>query len=214
MALLDLLPAIMITCLVAGILYYYYLDSRKRKEALRRLSMQIGFTFKDSYDKSLPDCKLFSQGRNAKAYNVMEGSRGWIPWKIFTYSYTVGNGRSSHSNKQTVFLVTLKDRKMPRFVVGPENYWHRFAQFFGMRDIDFKNYPKFSKMYLLRGDKEEEVRKLFDSSRIRHFEHYPTDLTVEGSGKHLLVYKLKKRYRANEIPEMMDKVQRIVDVFK
>ena len=74
---------------------------------------------------------------------------------------------------------------------------------FGYQDIDFDQYPEFSKSYLLRGKLESEVRLLFSHKVITWFENNK-NLYVEGSGNRILYYRRRKRVKPEEIRDFMN----------
>src|SRR4029077_13545783 len=65
----------------------------------------------------------------------------------FDYIYTVSSGKSSHTYRQTVYFRYSKELALPHFVMVPEKWYHRIGTYFGMQDIDFVQYPTFSKNY-------------------------------------------------------------------
>ena len=76
-------------------------------------------------------------------------------------------------------------------------------QFGDLQDIDFINYPKFSDKYLLQGNPEESIRKLFNKELIEFFES-KSELCVEGGGDQMIIYRLNERIDPNELNEFMD----------
>ena len=83
-----------------------------------------------------------------------------------------------------------------------------------MQDIDFIDYPKFSDKYLLQGNPEESIRKLFNKELIEFFESISElELCVEGGGDQIIIYKLNERIDPKELNKFMDKGMEVFSKF-
>ena len=83
----------------------------------------------------------------------------------------------------------------------------------GIKDIDFDNCPDFSKSYLLKGNDEGGIRRIFKPEVINYFEQNKTNATIEASKDNLIYYNLGKRVKASELNSFMDEVAKVVRVF-
>ena len=97
--------------------------------------------------------------------------------------------------------------------LGSENFLHKIADVFGFKDIDFKNYPLFSKNYLLKGTNEQAIRKLFDSQIINFFEQKRIHSVIESGMNKIVYYKLGKRVKPDQLNSFIEEVRRIVELF-
>jgi hypothetical protein len=99
---------------------------------------------------------------------------------VFDYRYVTGGGNSQRTHRQTVFYVTGDALRLPSFSLRPENFLHRIGELFGFRDIDFERRPEFSRLFLLRGEEEEAIRKAFGDGVLRFFEERPGTCATGG----------------------------------
>lgn len=136
------------------------------------------------------DMKLFRQGSNKHGRHVMERRSKMFEHRgAMDYYYTVSTGKSSATYKQTIYYRVNQELMLPAFVLFPEKWFHRIGKWFGMQDINFIEYPDFSKSYLLQGAQSHFIEKFFADARlIRHFTMYK-GYSVEAVGKFFVMYK-------------------------
>jgi hypothetical protein len=128
------------------------------------------------------------------------------------YSFWKGSGRHRHVIRQTIAVISNKRYELPSFVLAPENFFARIAQRFGVQDIDFADYPRFSGTFKLQGDDEAAVRALFTPAVIEELELHP-DITLEGRGGNLLIFRFKKRVKPEDFPGFHDEAQQLAQLF-
>jgi hypothetical protein len=87
----------------------------------------------------------------------------------------------------------------------------KLAAAFGQKDIDFPEYPTFSKKYLLRGQDEAAIRNFFTRDIVAFFEQ-ERGWNVEVQGGQLFAYRENHRPRAEELTSFMDNRRRILDL--
>lgn len=56
---------------------------------------------------------LASTGHSTKSSDVISGFINQLPFKLFNYQYTIGEGRDSQTFVETVFLIEMKDANLP-----------------------------------------------------------------------------------------------------
>lgn len=188
----------------AVLLIFGYIYEKKRSEALILVAHSLGFTFdklgRDLTRKIHDDFFLFSLGDNytRDIKNEMWGVLDGLQISIFGYQYTVGFGRNSRTYKQTVLSIECTSTVLPEFVLRPENLMHKIGQIFGYKDIDFESSYTFSDSYLLQGDNEDEIRKIFTNDVLSYFASN-LGLSVESKNNLLLFYRDSKRCNPKEI---------------
>jgi hypothetical protein len=74
------------------------------------------------------------------------------------------------------------------FSLRPEGAWDKISSWFGSADIDFETHKKFSRSFVLRGQNEAAVRRLFTPPVLDYFEQH-SGSSVEGSDHTLLFYR-------------------------
>ncbi len=194
---------------------YFY--ERKRSEALQATARSLGLSFEKSsnidIEQRFGSFNLFSEGRRKKIRNCISGKLDDADVMVFGYSYRVGTGKNSSTHRQTV--VCFKSRKitLPAFELRPEGLFHKIAGVFGYQDIDFSSYPDFSKSYLLRGNDETSIRKVFSPMVISYFEKNK-GLSVEVNGDTLICYRQSKRVRPTEIKDFLYEGRAVFGLFR
>jgi hypothetical protein len=158
-----IIPAVIIFAVIVIIIVVAIMSEKKRTNELQRVARMNGFSFstgkntnfasvtiggltlKTNADqgalKDLGKFKLFMKGHGRTVYNLMKGRRGGVSWVIFDYRYTIGGGKNQTTYTHSVFVLDIDDN-LPRFQLTRENFFNKFL---GGADIDFKDYPEFSK---------------------------------------------------------------------
>ena len=211
---INYLPYFLAFAACALLIGYFY--EKKRTEALKLIAKNLGFSFskssRDQTEQKHQNFQLFSKGHGGKVKNEMWGNRNGIDISIFGYQYTESHGNNSSTYKQTVVTMNSKKLKFPTFELKPENTFHKIGQVFGYQDIDFEEFPDFSKEYLLRGDNESDIRKLF-TPRIINFFESNKNLCIEAQNNTLIFYKPSKRCKPKDIEMFLAEGQRIQQIF-
>lgn len=190
---------------------------KKRTKDLRIASQSSGFTFWESADSSVVKAQLdvFRYGYDHKFFNVAEKQVNGRKLTIFDYSYSTGAGRDRHSLVQTMAVIDL-DRVLPVFSICPENFLTKLAEkFSGAKDINFPSNPIFSKMYILKGDDEAGIRRVFSPGILSFFEQQqkPNFVLESGQGQ-LVYYVLVKRVKPTELNSLAETLMRIASQFE
>ena len=116
--------------------------------------------------------RIFSQGRRKSVKNLLikvDPETG-LDTRIFDYRFVIGGGNSTRAIKQTIFYLHSKEISLPNFLMKPEHFFHKIGDFLGAKgDIDFEEFPDFSKQYYLEGDDELDVRSTFSNDMLHFF---------------------------------------------
>ena len=190
-----------------------------REGQLRAIAHRLGMDYlveeEYSVTREVSDFELFRKGRNRLATNILHKEDEWMEnrVKIFDYQFETGHQNKRRIVAQTVFLMRSKNLGLPQFVMKPETFLHKIANYFGKQDIDFDRFPKFSGQYLLQGDDEEFIRfKMTDE--ILHFFSRETGWHMEGVNYYLILYKENHRLRANSVPQLYERGMGLFKLFK
>lgn len=195
--------------LLVMILVYAINQRRKRirRDRMSEAAQAMGLTFspEDSGDllPSLGSLNLFSHGHGKSITNILRARDGTGETAVFDYTYTVGQGKSAETRRQTVFLLRRDDLSLPGFTLAPERLGHKIGSLFGYQDIDIDSAPEFSSRCLLRGAEEERIRNLFSSYLTMYFAQHP-NLNVEGGGGKIVVYRARRMVPPDGIRAFMD----------
>ncbi len=129
--------------------------------------------------------------------------------KIFEYEYTIykygSNGsRYTVRTSQTVCRFQSQRMNLPSFVLSPESILDKIEDVFGYyQDIDFRQHPAFSRRYLLTGDNEAAIRKLFTPAVLSHFAS-KRGRCVEGCRDIFIYYRAGKTIKPHHLRAFLD----------
>ncbi len=207
---------VIILLLVAVFIAAVYIYERKRAEALQAAARSLGLSFEKTsnidIEQRFGSFNLFSEGRRKEIKNCISGKLDGADVMVFGYSYRVGSGKNSSTRRQTVICFHSSKLTVPAFELRPEHLLHKIAGVFGYQDIDISSYPDFSKSYLLRGNDETSIRKVFSPMVISHFEKNK-GLSVEVNGDTLICYRQSKRVRPTELKDFLYEGRAVFGLF-
>jgi hypothetical protein len=208
-------PVIGILLLFAVITIIFILARRaekKRTEAIQEKARMYAFAFTPTADLlSIPSYNefyLFSLGHSKHMNNVMRKSASGTEEAIFDYTHITGGGKNRRIHRNTVYLFQSERLRLPVFALRPEHLFYKIGQLFGYQDIDFKQFPEFSKKFILRGKNEAAIVKAFTQDVVSCFEQ-EKKICVESAGKTLIVYWSGKRISPERLFEKYETAQRI-----
>lgn len=186
----------------ASFLYFGVWAAKKRREALERAAQMLRLSFSAAGDdallSSLSGLHLFAIGQSRRMTNLMRGEIRGERVAVFDYRYSVQAGKNRHVRSQTVLCLPLQRPALPSFALRPERAWHKIGSRLGYQDIDFENHPDFSGKYLLRGEDEHAIRRLFSDRVVMFFEQAP-QWCVEGAGDRLAIYRDRRLAKPEEL---------------
>ena len=198
-------------CFFGFIFYMGHLRAKKRTEAMRAIAESLEMEFVaekcDPNTLGLDGIDLFEKGRSRKVLNLIKCTFEDTNAFIFDYHYVTGGGKNSSHHSQTViaYEICSKDGfQLPQLTCKPERFFHKFADMFGFEDIDFEQYPEFSKAYRLKGENEDSVRKIFNETVIRQLEaEIEQRWNVDGSGEWLVIHKNDRIIKPEDCPQFL-----------
>lgn len=211
-----LVPLAIFLLAAAVALFFSFRAEKKRREALQRVADELGFTFSPQAPGLLAGfdgMHLFSQGHGKRLTNVLQGEANGLTVDVFDYAYTTGGGKNSHTHRQTVVCFHLPDRELPVFSLRPENVLHRIGTWFGYQDINFDDFPVFSKRYLLRGPDEPAIRGVFTPKVLTFYEGL-TGVSTEGAGRTLIFYRDNRRVQPEQVRGFLEEGFAMLQVFR
>ena len=132
-------------------------------------------------------------------YNNLESkSKDFL---LFDLSYSEGAFIAKEDLRST-FLQIKVPEKIPVFALDKENFMTNIMQLSGLKDIDFKNHPDFSKRFYLRGEDEKAIRAFFTDNLIYFFESHPA-YYLESDGDSLLIRSKERLASIQEIKQIL-----------
>jgi hypothetical protein len=169
---------------------------KQRAEAMHQMAERLGWGYREEVPlDAVPDLKryeLFRRGNSRELSHLMTSPVGDPRAAVFEYTYTVSNGESTSTYRQTVFYATRDHLALPSFSLRPERFYHRVGTLFGFQDVNLDAHPEFSRMFLLRGEDEAAVRAAF-SRRVAEFFERHGGTCATGGGREILYWRPGKR---------------------
>jgi len=194
---------------IGGLLFFIaHKQAKKRSAAFAQIAASLDMRFSEKSDGpiglGLGGMSFFKKGRSKKITNLMRGAFADVDCLVFDYRFTTGSGKSSHTHNQTVVAFDIVGSKLPEFSSKPEHFFHKFANMLGFEDINFEEYPKFSKKYRLNGEDETSVRSIFNREVIELLENQ-TDKpwSVDGKDNWLVIYHPDKRVKPEDCSQFL-----------
>lgn len=201
--------------LAAGTIFFMIYNAaaekkeRKRIEALRRHAEERGLMFDEKTEIPEEPAKgvFFIQGHSysRKASNITHSVKaGRHIFDVFDYEYVTGAGKSAQLHRYACALCGLRKttgRFYPVFCMEPENFLHRAEDVFTHADIDFREYPCFSKLYHLTGPSRERIEAFFTPAIISCLEAHP-GLEIYSDGFYITICR-----KGHLKPEEMEKLE-------
>jgi len=177
--------------------------ARKRKAALKKNAVLMGFSFNEDPDESLfssllPGFVLFTlrEGVWYEFINYMEGEAGGHDVVVFDYGYMIekyhGDTVGYKRVVNTICILNQNSRHLPSFQLRSKGMKDKLRDKVGLHDIDPRNDSEFAKHCWLTGEDEEAVRELFGPAVTQAFRDGSAlrDIAIEGAGNRLMYYHI------------------------
>lgn len=176
-----------------GFLRRLFKNGKARNQKMRNIAAELNFHFSDLNDtglfQQLSEFKLFNHGKSPKITNVLSSEVNInTECHVFDYSYIISTGKSSHEYNQTVLFINSKELSLPQFYQRPETIFTKLLSFLGYSDINFENFPEYSRNYHLKGEFEDVIRSYF-SKDVLNLLTAQKDLYMEGMNYYLILYQ-------------------------
>ncbi|MBN2414668.1 hypothetical protein JXO52_02450 [bacterium] len=205
-----------IAAVIIVVVLFVSRQEKKRREALRMQAQTYGFAYTEKAELEwigeAGHLHLFTLGHRRRIHNLMFRDSVALAIRVFDYQFTVGGGQNSHTYRQTVFQFDSGGLHLPPFIIRPENVFHKIGKAFGYQDINFDAFPEFSSIYLLRGENEEMIRRIFNQEIIDMFVR-EKGLIVEGKGPVMICYRSGKRVKPEELGITLEHMQTLAQAF-
>ncbi len=175
-----------------------------RQIELRKFAQAQDYVFNPMKVRSAMKYKDFpiEKGNNIQfEENFMEKYTEVGKISISDVTLTQGARQASTDTHLTVVHVTETELSIPDFALEPEGLTTKLSEMFTGKDIDFPEYPGFSKKYYLRGPSEVHVRDFFGGPIIRFLEAQEP-VHIEAHKNRLLFYKKLDLLEPGQIQEL------------
>jgi hypothetical protein len=176
--------------------------ARKRMLAMRTVAKQLGWTFFAeaplTYIHDVENFPLFNEGHGKKLLNLMTGEANGIKTSVFDYEYKTGGGKNVTVHRHSVVYLEPANLSLPYFSLGPEGLLTKIGAALGYEDIDFGQRPEFSRKFVLRGEDEPAIRRLFND-RVLSFYEGRIGMSTEAGGNQVFLYRKNQEFQPFEV---------------
>lgn len=182
-----------------------------RQKRIRKLATQQNWRYRQEVEwdtSSLQNFNFFETRPLEYKENAISGTFGEsnIEWEISDITFDEGALSAKEVFHTTVEVIHLK-QIIPVFVLEREGLFdklfERVMAFRGESDVDFSNYPEFSKRFLVKGENNSSLSEFFNASLIEFLlsnEVYH----IESNGSSLLIFRSLRVARTEDIKQMID----------
>ena len=183
-------------------LFNFQLSLTKRQKLLQKLSTILQWNYLPDPVSGYDDLERFlyfkSKWINYRYNNLESQNKESL---LFDLSYSEGAFIAKEDLRST-FLKINAPKQTPVFVLDKENFMTPIFQLSGLKDINFKKHPDFSKRFYLSGEDPKSIRSFFTDDLIFFFESHPT-YYLESNGKSILIRGKERLASIQEIKQIL-----------
>ncbi|WP_436515597.1 SulP family inorganic anion transporter [Ekhidna sp. To15] len=170
--------------------------------------------FESGKTMSFEDFKDFSFSRSGKisyAQNLLSGSFEGYRFVFSEVVYDTDLRTKAATDLLPALIIKPEESNAswPVFTMEKEGFFEKVADLAAGKDIDFDDHPMFSDKFLLKGPKEDEVRKFFKPALLQLIESNPI-YHLESNGSKLIIYRFDKKKKEKEVAELILFAKRLV----
>jgi carbonic anhydrase len=164
----------------------------------------------DATHRKLKGFQFGSRRQITRVYNMFKGTSENANYILRDFEYDWGEFIAKESFKTTIMVARL-NFEIPEFRLSREDVFKRFIGFGDTADLDFKQYPDFSRRFYLNATFPKKVEALFTREIILFFESNPY-YHIECNGKAILIFERERLASISEIKGLIDFSHRLVEV--
>ena len=191
----------------------FQISLTKRQKLLQKLSNILDWNYLPDPVSNYGELEHFlyfkTKWINFRYNNLESKNKDFL---LFDLSYSEGAFIAKEDLRST-FLQIKGPEKMPVFALDKENFMTNILQLSGLKDIDFKDYPDFSKRFYLRGEDEKAIRAFFTGNLIYFFESHPA-YYLESNGDSLLIRTKERLASIQEIKQILAFAEELLKILE
>ncbi len=156
---------------------------------------------------------LFTQGTYQRIYHVTYGEAEGVQTTVFNYTFS-RKWRSGQGSwrSQTVAMFQSDKFNVPVFFLRPSSFRHKLGTVFSA-SISFPTHAAFSNQYLLSGNDDAGLHKLFNNSALSFFEANP-GWSIEGGGGQIFIYREDTLMPPQNVPWFVNEGLRVLSLLQ
>lgn len=185
-----------------------------KKQFTQQFGASIGFTYQPTTVIDSTGCKLLNAGHGQEAYDVLVGIHEGFPMSIFTYRFTIGSGKNSHTYHYTVFEVTLNE-EVPNILLYSKSCDSAVSDFFsGNETVNLEgNFHEHFKLRVPKGY-EMQAYQIFTPNVMEDLIDRAKDYSFEFVRNKLYIYATDIVTKREKMNEMFALVTYLDDLFR
>ncbi len=188
-----------------------------RVPGYQKIADRLGFYFSETDENksvfnAFKNFKLFKMGSGRKVkYILTRKTQHETQW-TFEYFYTISTGKSTATYIQHVFAVHC-DISLASFYFYPQNFLHTIGKWFGMQDVEWKDFPDFNKNYMVKASSETEIRT-FISEDVLGFLSYEKGWHIQAIENQIIFYKAGKRMNEEMVEPFIQVAETMYNILR
>jgi MFS superfamily sulfate permease-like transporter len=174
----------------------------KRQKSLETLAKNLKWSYRPEISSELIHMEQFEYFKSKQInyqYNAVFDE--FKKFELFDLSYSEGAFIAKEELKSSFLMIRL-DQSVPQFILDKEHLLASLYELLGYRDIDFKEFPDFSKRFFLSGKDRAEIRRWFTPELIFFFESH-SYFHIEANENTLLIKGKNRLSSIDEIKKMI-----------
>ncbi|MGH7249463.1 MAG: hypothetical protein ACREGC_00655 [Minisyncoccia bacterium] len=199
---------------IIGFLGYLHVKSKIKKQFTQQFGTSIGFTYSPSADTSSVNGQFFKLGHSPKLYDVLSGTTNGRNSRVFSYDFTIGYGKGSHTYHFTVLETSLPNN-LPDIVLSSRTGFSPFtlSSPFGGEHVELEG--DFNKYFSLSVPKgyEMETYQIFTPDVMADLIDRAQNLDFEFNANRIYIYAPKLINVRSELQNIFDLAKFLDDLF-
>ncbi len=203
-----------IVVVLIGSYGYSFIYRKIKGQFTQEFGQSIGFTYEKSIGLESVSGKLFAVGHSQSVFDVLSGVYHDTAMRIFSFQFTVGYGRDSHTYCYTVTEATLAGNVPDIFLYSKEHQGISVDFLAGNETVELEG--DFNAYFKLRVPKgyEQEAYQIFTPDVMASLIDKARGVSFEFVGNKLYIYATKVILKREEMQEMFDLSQFLVGLFR
>ena len=214
---IALLGMVLVTAL------YTLRKMQAKQRACKALAQKLRVSYTDftrTFKSQFPEVIFFKQGASSKASNFLFGKIKDKKTGLTDFEYSNSeDGRatsnSSISHSQTICFIFDDSIDLPKIYLRKTSFSTKLEKVIGMcPPINFSEDPEFSKMFIVQGPDQTNIKKLLNRKLREWFSAFKKDKIEFDCANNYILFHLGKILSAEKYPELLTKTFELLELIK
>jgi hypothetical protein len=175
----------------------------KRQQQLEALAHEKGWRYSEAPKKNkflFRGHPVYQVAKVEQTYNLIENKEKTL--SLFDIHYSEGAFIAKESVQTTLLRIRL-EKQIPVFSFDRELLLEKLSHLAGIHDIEFPEFPEFSRNFYVQGDSPKKLRSFFDAKMVSFFSAYGF-YHIMSNGRELLVRQFLRPATPAEAAAMIE----------